>query len=127
MASSRCLFLVLCAVYLVDEPSRTSALQTGNGACLQIYSVPKQTVVCEPSDEVCQELDDIQLSISNTKQVLDGLNLRVNNLGPSGPTEDLEQLKTTQENHSKAFIELTNEYKNMLNTVNVLQVGTMSF
>ena len=81
---------------------------SGTAACMQIYTVPKRQVVCEPSQEVRNSLKEIDSKLSGYQNQLDGLGVKLDNIDPNKPRE------------------LTEEVKERLNTIDSVEVKQAS-
>ncbi|ELT90200.1 hypothetical protein CAPTEDRAFT_205657, partial [Capitella teleta] len=66
---------------------------TGGDACLQIYSVPRETVKCQPTDDVVEEFQNIHSLLDESSASMEALSTRVDGLDPDRPKEFPEELK----------------------------------
>ena len=76
-----------------DAVSRHKRNAGGEDACMQIYTVPKRTVKCDPSDEVQEALDTIQTSIVDHAESIQGLGARIDELDPNKEKELPEEVQ----------------------------------
>jgi hypothetical protein len=82
----------------------------GKDACLQIYSVPKQNVICEPPAEVMEQIGGIQTALDAQTESLSILSSRMDSLDPDQLIElpedvlaklnSLDDIETIQTSHS---------------------------
>ena len=63
-------------------PAMVWGLVASKDACLQIYSVPKQNVVCEPSAEVMEHIGGIQTALDVQTVSLSAMTSRIDALDP---------------------------------------------
>ena len=65
----------------------------GGESCLQIYSVPRKSVSCEPTEEVKNALTDLREKIGENKAAHEQLTARVDDLDPDKPRELPQEVK----------------------------------
>ena len=83
----------------------------GGESCLQIYSVPRKSVACEPTEEVKNALTDLREKIDENKAAHEQLTVRVEELDPDKPRElpqevkdrldTIDEVKQTQAGHAE--------------------------
>jgi hypothetical protein len=68
----------------------------GEDACMQIYTVPKRTVKCDPSDEVRDALAAIQDSLVDHAESIQGLGARIDEIDPEKEKQLPEEVRLSQ-------------------------------
>lgn len=96
----------------------------GGESCLQIYSVPKRSVVCDPSPEVKNELASLTESLDEQKASISQLQTTVDNINPDKPKElpeeikerlnTIDGIKLTQAGHTEYLKRLETELGHLL-------------
>ena len=102
----------------------------GGESCLQIFSVPKRSVACEPTSEVRNELTDLRENVNANKAAFDELNVKIEELDPDKPRElpeevkerlnTIDEVKTNQAGHAEYLKRLESDIGRVLGTYSLL-------
>lgn len=106
-----CLYSLICLTFVEMH-------STAVESCMQIYTVPKETVVCEPSFEVNNTIKSLQEKTEQIQQDMHTVNHRINTIDPSVANElpedlkaslhDISNIKLTQDTHKEILHRLEN-------------------
>ena len=109
-----------------DRAKRQIPPGMGGESCLQIYSVPRQSVKCEPTSEVRDALTELREKIDENKAAHDGLSTRVDELDPDKEKElpqevkdrldTIDEVKQTQAGHAEYLKRLESDIKHIIGT-----------
>ena len=96
----------------------------GGESCLQIYSVPRQSVKCEPTSEVRDVLTELREKIEENKAANEGLIIRVDELDPDKEKElpqevkdrldTIDEVKQNQAGHAEYLKRLESDIKHIV-------------
>ena len=76
-----------------DREKRQIPPGMGGESCLQIYSVPRKSVVCEPSQEVENKLTNFKEKLEKNTLAFEELKSKVEYLDPEKPKELPQEVK----------------------------------
>ncbi len=96
----------------------------GSESCLQIYSVPRKAVVCEPSEEVRDALKELRNKAAEATGAIDALGGRIDDIDPDKPKElpaevkerldTIDGVKQTQAGHAEFLKRLESEIAHVI-------------
>ena len=103
-------------------------MSPGVGACMHIYTVPQQSTVCYPSQEVRDGLSDLNKGLADQKEHVKTIESRLDSIDPDKPKElpedvvaklnRLVEVQEKQHEQDKKLLHVTNEVKHVAERMN---------
>jgi len=123
-------------IFIVHLCVQVISMTSTKDACLQIYSVPKQDIICDPPQEVLDRIDNLAEKLSKLDASIASTNSRIDEMDPGSQQElppdllaKMAQIGTVaeiQDSHTEILVVVENETLALQKNVAVLENRLMT-